>query len=84
MATKMVRLTEDAYNALNGLKNKGESFSDTVSRICRNKNARLLNFVGIITDEEGEELQRIVAEQRELSRKMTEDRFERLWADDIS
>jgi predicted CopG family antitoxin len=84
MATKMVRLTEDAYNALNDMKMNGESFSETVSRICKNRNARLLNLVGILTDEEGEELQRIVAEQRELSRKMTENRFERMWIDDIS
>ncbi|MBD3283040.1 antitoxin [Candidatus Pacearchaeota archaeon] len=43
--TKVISLSDDAYNMLKDLKEEGESFSDVVRRIVKKKQ-NLLDFAG--------------------------------------
>ena len=82
MTTHMVRLSEDAYNMLKARKKAGETFSDVVRKVCIEQNSKLWGLVGILTDEEGEEMLRIVKEGREESARVSDERFRRWWGDD--
>ena len=75
MATKTVRLDEEAYERLRSRKREGESFSDTVKRLAGERS--LLEVAGI-WEGETEEVREAVAE----TRSDTEDRLDRI-ADDI-
>jgi predicted CopG family antitoxin len=50
--TKIISLSDDAYDYLKNLKENNESFSKVVRRLIPKKDKRqLLNFVGAIKDE---------------------------------
>jgi predicted CopG family antitoxin len=46
MAHKTLTISEDAYNALNGLKNENESFTDVILRLSKQKEiGKLSEFI---------------------------------------
>jgi len=49
MAVKTITVTEEAYAALAGLKQEGESFSDVIRRIAKGSKS-LLEFAGAWKD----------------------------------
>jgi predicted CopG family antitoxin len=74
MATKTVRLDEEAYERLRSRKRDGESFSDTVKRLAGERS--LCEVAGIWAGETSE-IREAVAE----TRSETEDRLDRIAAD---
>lgn len=68
MATRTVNLSEEAYKRLKALKQEGESFSEVVNRIT-GKYA-LMDLVGVLSEEEADEVRRHV---RDLRRRMRRD-----------
>lgn len=73
MATKTVSLTEEAYERLKARKKEHESFSDVITRITNTRS--LLDFAGILTEEQAHRLKKTIARSREQSRK----RMKALW-----
>ncbi len=67
MATKTLSITEEAYERLSSKKRGKESFSEVINRITNKKS--LLDFVGILSDKEGEKLIDNIENSRSLSRK---------------
>ena len=66
MATKLVSLTEEAYERLDGKKTSGESFSDVVLRLTGK--IKLTDFAGILTEEEAAKIEKKVKDLRAKSR----------------
>ena len=62
MTTKTITVTEDAYEALKGMKEEGESFSEAIRRISGKRCLR--EFVGAISSESAEKLKKSIAELR--------------------
>jgi predicted CopG family antitoxin len=53
MAHKTLTISEEAYEALAGLKKEGESFTDLVKRITAPlRKKRLSEFIGVLKDDE--------------------------------
>ena len=67
MATKTISITEEAYNRLLSKKYEKESFTEVINRIT-NK-ISLVDFAGILTDKEADNLMERIKEARALSRK---------------
>ncbi len=67
MATKTISITEEAYNRLATKKYEKESFSEVINRITNKVN--LLDFAGILTDKEADNLINQIEKTRDLSRK---------------
>lgn len=64
---RTIRLTENAYQRLKSCKQEGESFSDTVERIAGERS--LLDLVGILSDEETEEMREAIQDRDHRSRE---------------
>jgi len=62
MATKTIKLSEEAYKTLTRMKQKGESFSQVIHRI--GKRRPLSDFFEILKGEDGEKFERIIKERR--------------------
>ena len=57
MATKTLTITEDAYDLLAQNKLENESFSQEIRRVLAKRQKKsLLDFFGILSKEEGQEL----------------------------
>ncbi|MEM2131412.1 MAG: antitoxin VapB family protein [Candidatus Woesearchaeota archaeon] len=67
--TKVISLSDDAYELLKSLKDKGESFSEVVRKIA-NRKKHLYEFAGILKDqnEEWEKISKIIYEDRKRSK----------------
>ena len=70
MATKTITVTEEAYRTLAGMKEKNESFRQTILRV--GKRRPLSDFFGILSKEEGHDLKKnipLLKKNRLMSRK---------------
>ena len=67
MPTRTISISEEAYRRLKALKKEGESFSDVILRLTSKSSP--WSLAGILSEEEGKELEKILAENRERSRK---------------
>jgi len=74
MAVKTITVTRDAYDALLSLKERCESFSDTILRIARKR--KLSDFIGCLPEDVGEALTKSVKNSRARSRKSRERRIQ--------
>lgn len=79
MATKTITVTEDAYEVLKSLKDTGESFSKTIKRLAGKKS--LIDFAGILTNEEADELERNIKEGRRMRNAAHQKRMRRIMKD---
>ena len=82
MATKTITIMEDAYELLKQEKVKNESFSDVIRKVIPKKKS-IWDFVGILSEEEGEELQETVKEIRKRMTKQMAERRKRFFGDDM-
>ena len=74
MPTRTISITEEAYQRLKIQKEPNESFTDVINRVTGKKD--IMQFAGILSNEEGDELERIIKERRtsrrERSKKIRE------------
>jgi predicted CopG family antitoxin len=74
--TKVISLSEKAYETLKGMKKPGESFSDVVLRVSKNEPKKsLLEFAGTWKGDDIDEVFAIVQKEREQT-KSREIKFE--------
>lgn len=72
MAVKTITVTEEAYNALRRLKGGGESFSEVILKVTKNK-IDFTKYAGVLSEHRAKELKEHVKRTRErISRDMTE------------
>lgn len=75
MMTKVISLSEEAYQRLKRRKGQGESFSDVVVRLTGDKGgASLLELKGSWAGDDLDRVSRVLAEERETA-KGRESRF---------
>jgi predicted CopG family antitoxin len=67
MGTKNISISEEAYERLAALKRPNESFTEVINRLARKRS--ILELVGTLTEEEGEEMRRSLEELRVASGK---------------
>lgn len=67
MPTRTISITEEAYERLKAKKEKNESFTDVINRVTGKRD--IMEFAGILSDEEGEKLEAYVKERRRASRE---------------
>jgi len=65
MGTKTIGLRDDVYDRLKARKRDDESFTDLVDRLLDESSRDWREGFGTLPAEEGEELERLVAESRE-------------------
>ncbi len=65
MSTKTLTITEDAYERLHALKEETESFSEVIRRLT--SKVRLMDFAGILSDEETRKVKERISKTREAS-----------------
>ncbi len=67
--TKVISLSEKAYETLKGMKKPGESFSDVVLRVSKEKKKKsLLEFAGTWAGNDADEVLAQIMKDREQSR----------------
>jgi predicted CopG family antitoxin len=67
--TKVISLSEKAYETLKGMKKPGESFSDVVLRVAKEKKKKsLLEFSGTWEGDDADEVLALLMKDREQSR----------------
>lgn len=76
MSTKTLTITEDAYESLKRLKTENESFSKTILRITGKR--PLSDFVGILSPESADELERNIKESRKRHLELHKKRMKRI------
>jgi predicted CopG family antitoxin len=57
MATKIIAISEEAYQRLKALKKPGESFTALINRVTQSRG--ILELVGVLTKTEGDQLNQI-------------------------
>lgn len=67
MSTKTITITDEAYNALKGIKEEHESFTDAILKVA--KKDPLSRLVGVLTPKEAEETRGVIKRMR---KKMNE------------
>lgn len=66
--TKVISLSEEAYKELKKRKGRGESFSDTVIRITKDKRAvSISEFAGSWVGDDADEVARQIMREREMA-----------------
>ena len=76
MATKTITITEAAYGLLAQNKVEDESFSQEITRLfIVQKKKRLLDFFGIISDKEGEEILKSIEMKKAMNIKLLKRRL---------
>ena len=76
MTTKTITIMEDAYNMLNSLKKKEESFSDIIRELAAKRKGNVDEVLkcagslnGIITDEDAEDIKENISKYRKSNTK---------------
>ena len=70
MATKTISITEEAYERLRMKKEKNESFTDVINRVTGKKD--IMQFAGILSDEEANQVKEHIKVMRAGNRKRME------------
>ncbi len=65
MATKTISITEEAYERLKMRKEPRESFTDIINRITEKRD--IMEFAGILTDEDAEKMKDHIKKMRQSS-----------------
>ncbi len=78
MVSKTITVTESAYHSIKNLKQDGESFSDLFLRIGK-KTPSIRKYVGILSEESGEMLEKEVKKYRKELNKGFERRHNALF-----
>jgi predicted CopG family antitoxin len=78
MAGKTIRITTEAYNALKAKKMKDETISEVILRIT--KPSSLMELAGILTEKEGDRLERAIMNNRKKHAKEHERRIKKIVA----
>ncbi|MBI4141703.1 antitoxin VapB family protein [Candidatus Woesearchaeota archaeon] len=79
MAVKTITITEDAYNLLKARKARSESFTDVISRIAKKRS--LSEFVGCISQESADKIEKYIYERRKRHTKEHRARVQRIVAE---
>lgn len=79
MSSKNVSLKQSVYEQLKAHKRPGESFSDVVERLLEGEQADWRKSVGILSNEEADELREFVRRRREESTEGHEERMHDLF-----
>ncbi len=66
MSTKTITITVEAYNALKGIKDENESFTDAILKFVRKD--PLSQLVGVLSKKDASEMRKHIAESRKRSR----------------
>ena len=69
---------DDAYEMLVRSKQKDESFSDEVRRVLSPKKRSIRDFMGLLSEEEGDAILRTMDERKKVNLKAAKMRLERL------
>jgi len=77
MGTKTISLADDAYERLKRHKREDESFSDVVRRLT-GEDFSLRDYYGVLDEDTGEELDRIVETRREARSDTHRERVDRI------
>lgn len=76
MSTKTLTIMEDAYKLLIDNKLEKESFSEEIRRIILKKNKKkLIDFFGILSEKEGEDILKSLKKSREINIKLAKERM---------
>ena len=67
MGSKSISISDEAYLRLSELKLKNESFTELIYRLTNKTN--VLDLKGIISEEEGNSLEKNIRESRKLSKE---------------
>ena len=67
MPTRTISITEEAYQRLKMKKEQNESFTDVINRIAGKRD--IMEFAGILSEEEGDKLEAYIKERRKASRE---------------
>ena len=67
MATKTISITEEAYERLRMRKEKNESFTDVINKITGKRD--IMEFAGILSDEDAEKIKKHIKKRRQASRE---------------
>lgn len=65
LATKNIAISEEAYQRLKSLKRPGESFTDVIERMTRNRG--VLELAGVLSASDAKRLSEVIRESREQS-----------------
>jgi len=76
MVVKTITVTKKAYDSLKLKKTKTESFSETILRLTTKGN--IMDFVGILSTKEADELETIITENRKKQRSLQKKRMKHL------
>ena len=76
MGTKNISISEEAYQRLKALRKPGESFTEVIERITRNRS--ILELSGALSKAEGAELKSTTQKIRDENSKRIHETIERL------
>ncbi len=72
MSTKTITITDEAYNALKGIKEENESFTEVILKVA--KKDPLSQLIGVLSKKEASDMKKHIAE----SRKRSSERMDRI------
>lgn len=76
MVTKTLTIMEDAYNLLAARKLAHESFSQEIRRVMGVRQMKTMwDFAGLLSEEEGDEVLRVIEKRRVMSRKSRQEKM---------